>query len=171
MNAISPRWSVSPSLSVMARQLMVSSQLMYWGGGGTPCEVSSATQNKHAVGISNISVNTTATLTSIFLKSIPPLVLSLFSFAAFSLSIITSFVSFTASPLPPSWKRKMARVIYIHIGTVCCPSPSPLCFARSKIGLQESSYSITNRPPTRPLTTLTFFYEREEWTGLMFRHK
>lgn len=169
MNAISPRLSVSTGLSVMARQLMVSSQLMYWGG--TPCEVSSATRNKHAVGISNISVNTTTTLTSqfFFLKTHAPLVFPLFLFTACSLSVITSVVSFYLFSSDAILEKENRYSNIYSCRYVASPQPPLLC--DTQIGLRESSYSITNRPPTRPLTTSTFFYGREKWTSLMFRHK
>ena len=44
------------------------------------------------------------------------------------------------------------------------PQPMRLCGIQT--GLSESSYSITNRPPTGPLTTLTFFLQTEKMDRL-----
>lgn len=143
-----------------------------FGRGGTLCEVSSAPamKNKHAVGILNISVNTTILFFPL------NLLLCISSFCIYCLLSICHYQSvFTSPPLSPSWKKEKGNGnIYScrYVPPPTYPSlPNPPLLCKIQIGLRESSYSITNRPPTRPLTTWTFFYGREKWTGLMFRHK
>lgn len=68
----------------------------------------------------------------------------------------------TASILPPSWKKpngtsNIYSCSYVSPPTTPPPPRSPM-LCQFQIGLQDSSYSITNRPPTRPLTTATLLY-------------
>lgn len=82
-------------------------------------------------------------------------------FTACSLSVINSVVSFfPLSPPSPSWKSNSNIYSCRYVTPLLHTPPQPPLLCKIPIGLRESSYSITNGPPTRPLTTLTFFYGR-----------
>lgn len=88
MNAVSLRRSVSTGLSVMARQLMVSSQLMYWGV--RPVKLTVHRKTSMLWGF-----QTNPLTPPLYFFSLPLLVFPLFLFTACSLSVSCQF-------LPPS---------------------------------------------------------------------
>lgn len=105
-------------------------------------------------------------------SNIPAATTSLFFYSLLSIFVLISLLYLLSS------KEKWA-LIYIHVLKTCLPShrplPGPLLLCGNRSALLQSSDSITNKQPTRLLTALAgfffFFYGREKWIGLMFRHK
>lgn len=126
--------------------------------GGAPCKDcgAAAMKKQRCFGDLNRTSNIPTATTSLFLYSL--------------FSILISLLYLLSS------KEKWA-LIYIHVLKTCLPShrplPSPLPLCGNQSALLQLSDSITNKQPTRLLTAIArfFFYGREKWIGLMFRHK
>lgn len=96
---------------------------IFGGGGGTPCEVSSATQNKH---LQHLQPQLPSPL-YFFMKSSPTLVCPLLYLLRLSKQYIITGV-FTASILPPSWQKRNGNSnIYScrYVSPPTYPSPAP----------------------------------------------